>query len=135
MKTEYRQTIIEMVLQKFPAVWAIYLFGSFEGPYATPDSDIDVAVLSPKPLHNLQRWELAQAIATQLWHDVDLVDLRRASTVLRQQVCSQGRRIYCGNVFETELFETHVLSDYVRLNERRRGILEDIKMRGAVYAR
>lgn len=118
-----------------PSVWSIYRFGSADTPFERNDSDIDLAILSSKPLDSLACWELAQDLARRLGRDVDLVDLRFASTVLRQQVFQYGQRIYCTDHFLAEEFESRALSDYVRLNEARRGILKDIDARRRIYAR
>ena len=126
--------IIDRILQTMPGVWSIYRFGSADTPFERNDSDIDLAILLPKPVNNLVRWELAQDLARQLRRDVDLVDLRSASTVLRQQVFQCGRRIYCADPFLADEFESRTLSDYVRLNEARRGILKDIDARRRIYA-
>ena len=125
--------ILEIIFQAIPEIGAIYRFGSAGTPFERSDSDIDLAILSPKPITNLARWELAQDLARQLRRDVDLVDLRSASTVLRHQVFHQGQRIYCADPFLSEEFESRALSDYVRLNEARRGILEDVHNRERIH--
>jgi len=127
--------MIGRILQTAPEIWSIYRFGSADTPFERSDSDIDLAILSSKPLSSMARWELAQDLARHLRRDVDLVDLRSASTVLRQQVFQHGRRIYCADRFLADEFESRTLSDYVRLNEARRGILKDIYERGKIYAR
>lgn len=129
------EMIINRILKTIPQVWAIYRFGSAGTPFERPDSDIDLAILAPNPLDNLARWELAQSLAISLNKDVDLVDLQRASTVLRQQIVSHGQCIYCANRFTTEEFESRTLSDYVRLNESRQQILLDIQKRRKIHAR
>lgn len=129
------EMIINRILKTIPQVWAIYRFGSAGTPFERPDSDIDLAILAPNPLDNLARWELAQTLAISLNKDVDLVDLQRASTVLRHQIVSHGQCIYCANRFTTEEFESRTLSDYVRLNESRQQILRDIQKRRKIHAR
>lgn len=126
--------IIDRILQAIPEVWSIHRFGSADTPFERSDSDIDLAILTSKPLSSLVRWELAQDLARQLRRDVDLVDLRSASTVLRQQVFQHGQRIYCANRFLADEFESRTLSDYVRLNEARLSILNEIYERGRIYA-
>jgi predicted nucleotidyltransferase len=120
------------VLRVLPEAQAVYLFGSFGGPYEHPASDIDLAVLMSEPLEPVRRWELQEQLASVLGRDVDLVDLRDASTVLRMQVVDGGRVLFDGVPSERELFEAHTLSDYADLQWRRRGILEDIAARGTV---
>jgi predicted nucleotidyltransferase len=111
---------------------ALYLFGSCASPDARPDSDVDVAVLMPSSLEPVRRRGLQEKLATRLHRDVDLVDLREASTVLRQQVVQTGRLLHDGAPFERQLFEAHTLNDYADLQWWRRGILDDIAARGTV---
>ena len=46
------------------------------------------------------------------------VDLRNASTVMRMQVISTGRRLATYDALAQEAFEDHTYSAYARLNER-----------------
>ncbi len=112
---------------------AVYLYGSFAKGVACPDSDIDLALLAQAPLPPGVLAELASELMDLCGRAVDLVDLRQVPTVLRMQVITTGRRLWCRDRSACELFETHVLSDYVDLNERRAGILEDIRRRGSIY--
>lgn len=52
---------------------------------------------------------------------------------MQAQVVNTGRRLYCKDPFQVELFETTVFSSYVYLNEERREILRDIEERGSIY--
>lgn len=125
--------IVEIVRATVPGVYAIYRFGSFElgGPNAS--SDIDIAVLADRPFDAITRWELGQAIAVKLGRDVDLVDLRSATAVLRAQVLEHGRVLFDASPRERALFETRAMSEYARLNEERRDILRDIETRGTIH--
>ncbi|RNC68889.1 MAG: nucleotidyltransferase domain-containing protein [Desulfuromonadales bacterium] len=127
--------LVETLLDAIPACRAIYRFGSWGTDMQRPDSDIDLAVLPLQPLDPVYRWELAQTLASQAGRDVDLVDLLRASTVLRMQVVAHGERLYCADETETEQFEDVVFSSYARLNEERREILADVRHRGNIYGR
>ncbi len=125
--------IVELLRQHLPELTAIYCFGSSTTRYERPDSDVDLAVLASHPLNTARLWEVAQMVAQFLGTDVDLVDLLTASTVMRAQVISTGRRLYCSHQAECDCFEDFVYSAYARLNEERQGILQDIKQRGTVY--
>lgn len=128
------EMIVDRLVRAIPEVWAIYRFGSAGTRFERADSDIDLAILSPRPMTGVARWELAQDLARWLRRDVDLVDLVGASTVLRHQVVGCGQRIYCADRFAAEEFESRALSDYVRLNEVRRDLLGDIRQRGRIHA-
>lgn len=104
-----------------PAV--IYLFGSAARGAVRPDSDLDVAFLPPAPCDVWAVFQTAQALALRLRREVDLVDLRRASTVLRKEVLRTGRRLATFRAREADEFEMYTLSDYARLNEERAPVL------------
>ena len=58
--------------------------------------------------------------------DVDLVDLRQASTVLRVQILRDARMLLDADAAERARFEATALSAYARLNEERKQILADV---------
>ncbi len=126
-------SLIAYIRKAVPHLAALYRFGSAERGTARSDSDIDLAILLHKPLSELRRFELAQELAIQLHRDVDLVDLRSASTVMRMQVLSTGTCLASEDDAARREFEMYVYSDYARLNEERRDILDSIKKRGQVY--
>ncbi|MBI3541109.1 MAG: nucleotidyltransferase domain-containing protein, partial [Deltaproteobacteria bacterium] len=97
--------------------------------------DLDLGILCDRPLSALDRWNLQEELAKCLKRDIDLVDLRSASLVMKMQVITNGKRLYCKSVSLCEAFETYVYSAYCRFQEERKGILEDIEKRGSVYAR
>ena len=125
--------IVRLLRQQLPDVVAIYRFGSSITQNSRPDSDVDTAILPSHPLDSFRVWKVAQTLAQLVGTDVDLVDLLGATTVMRAQVISTGRRLYCGIGSECERFEDFVYADYARLNEERKGILQDIEQRGTVY--
>jgi predicted nucleotidyltransferase len=126
--------LIEFARQAIPDLIALYRFGSQAKGNGRPDSDVDLAVLARYPIPALRRFELAQELAAQLHRDVDLVDLRTASTVMCMQVISTGECLFTVSDRLQGEFEDLVYSAYARLNEERREILNDIRTRGSVYA-
>jgi uncharacterized protein len=124
---------VEQIVRAVPSTIAVYVFGSFATGTATTDSDVDVAVLAAAPLAADARWQLAQTLAIALRRDVDLVDLRQASTVLRVQVLGAGILLLETDRARRQEFEAVALGAYARLNEERRGIIDDIRARGSVY--
>jgi hypothetical protein len=114
---------------------ALYRFGSsVDGPLLA-DSDLDYALLARVPLDPVERFEIQEHLAGLLRRSVDLVDLRRASTVMRMQVISRGVVVAVSDAVEKERFELFVYASYARLNEERRDILAEIARRGRVYGR
>ncbi len=126
-------TIVQFLRGHIPDLVAIYQFGSQVRGDATPDSDIDLAILAKQPLPGERLFEFAQELAARLGRDVDLLDLKRASTVMRAQVIATGRVLDSTEDAARVEFEMYAYSDYARLNEERRELLHDIKTRGLVY--
>lgn len=125
--------LVDSLRKEFPRLLAVYRFGSFGTGYERPASDLDLAVYAGRPLPAVQLWRKAQDLASEVGRDVDLVDLASASAVMRAQVIHGGGRIYCADEVACETFEDYVYSSYARLNEERRGILQDVLRRGNVY--
>ncbi len=98
---------------------------------------MDLAVLLPytpeAPEETLSLWECAQQVSEALHVTVDLVDLRRASTVFRAQVVNTGIRVYARNSSTCDAFEVLAVSMYLRFNEERRDLLDDICRTGSVF--
>lgn len=125
--------IVETLCRSLPDVIAVYRFGSAGTPMELKQSDMDIAFLAGAPLPVAQVWAVGEEIATLVGRDVDLVDLRRASTVMRAQVILSGRRIFCFDCAVADEFETMAYSAYALLNEERREILDAISARGAIH--
>ena len=125
--------IVDTLRAAVPGLIAVYLFGSAARGQRRQESDVDVAVLATHPLAPETRWTLQERLADQLHSDVDLVDLRAASTVMRAQVLASDRVLYEADTNVRQRFEMHALSMYADLNETRAAILEDIHQRGQVY--
>lgn len=128
-----KELIVKTLLEQYPGLVTIYLFGSMAQENLVPRADLDLAILPRKPLDSFKTWKIAQDLSILLHYEVDLIDLLKASTVMRVQVISKGICLYEGNKIEREKFEDHVYSAYARLNEERKEIIEDIKKKGKVY--
>ncbi|MCC5887789.1 MAG: nucleotidyltransferase domain-containing protein [Gammaproteobacteria bacterium] len=126
------RSCIDLLRARLPQLRAIYLFGSMATGDGHADSDADLAVLGTAAFDGVRIFELAAELADVLHRDVDLIDLPKASTVMRAQIIAFGRRIF-GQGADLEAYECRSLSEYARLNEERAGILEDIARRGSVH--
>ncbi len=129
------QAIVEHLCRAIEGVVAVYRFGSTAQGTATGSSDTDIAVLAQTRLAPQQRFDVQEALAEKLRHDVDLVDLAAASTVMAMQVIAGGRLLYESAGGARGRFEDYTFSAYARLNEERRGILERVAAEGSVYGR
>ena len=126
-------TLVRRLRAALPDVQAVYLYGSQASGHTRSESDMDVAVLLPRTLAPDVRWSLAARLADGLRTDVDLLDLRAASAVMRYQVITTGRLLYERNAAERQRFELAAFNAYFDLNIERRAILDDIRRRGSVY--
>jgi len=124
-----------IIREALPDVVAVYRFGSTIRGEERAESDVDLAVLASAPLDPVRRFELQEQLAVALRRDVDLVDLRRASTVMAMQVVSTGEPIGVLDLIEKDRFEDYVFGAYARLNEERRAILQQVLRDGTVHGR
>jgi predicted nucleotidyltransferase len=127
--------IIETLRRALPDLVAIYRFGSTATGQAVRDSDVDIGVLPAAPIEPTFRWELQERLAVALHRPVDLVDLLRASTVMRMQVLESAILLFEHETAARLRFETAACSSYARLNEERRAILDQVRREGTVYGR
>jgi predicted nucleotidyltransferase len=131
-------TIIKEILACYPGTQGIYLFGSSGTDVERPDSDVDIALLLP-PVQaileqNLQSGRCRLSLVKRLRKDVDLINVRRISTVFQKEIIADGRLIYCADRFAVDEFEMLVLSYYQALNVERREILESFRATGRAYS-
>ncbi|MDQ4424727.1 MAG: nucleotidyltransferase domain-containing protein [Thalassolituus sp.] len=115
--------ILEYCLRRLSGLRLLYLFGSQASGDARPDSDWDIAFLADGDLDNVSRWHIAEELAAELGQDVDLVDLKEASTVLKMQIVQNGRLLY-GDSLGADLFEASTMTQYGHLQESRADILK-----------
>ena len=126
--------VLASVLAKIPNLIALYVFGSQVLGSLRPESDLDLAVLAPGYIDPTLLWSLSNEIASLVNGDVDLLDLRAASTVMQYQVISNGKTVWDIGL-QARLFEVAVLSEKLALDEAREPLLRTITREGHVYAR
>ncbi|GAB6152814.1 type II toxin-antitoxin system antitoxin [Desulfosporosinus burensis] len=112
----------------------IILFGSSVKGYFRDDSDIDVAFISDIDVKSYDLYLLAQALVIEVGREVDLVDLRQASTVFKAQIVGFGQVIHSNDPKKLAEFQIRTLKEYALLNEERAEILRNISARGSVYS-
>lgn len=123
-----REKILAPILERFPDTQGVYLFGSYDTQYETPESDLDLAVLLPHETArsiDLRDWiQLAGAVGVAAEIEkVDLINLRTVDTVFRFIIIGDERRVYTGDERACLEFEALTLSLYQNLNEERRDII------------
>ena len=111
----------------------IYIFGSTVKGTSNKNSDIDIAYLSDQKIDEYEIFMLAQELAGKINLDVDLIDLKKASTVFQAQVVSTGKVIYCINDSIRMNYEMKTFKMYAKLNEERQHIIDKIQERGSIF--
>jgi predicted nucleotidyltransferase len=129
------EPIILLLKQKIDDLQGIYLFGSQASGRSRPDSDIDLAVLAKTVINPVRRWEIAAECGIAVQRDIDLVDLRTATTVLQYQVITEGQRIYTIDEYSCDAFENCIMSEYLDFQMFRQPLIDAIRKRGSIYDR
>ncbi|OIK09247.1 hypothetical protein [Bacillus sp. MUM 13] len=76
---------------------------------------------------------MAQELADILKIEVDLANIRTASTVFQAQIYTTGPIIYSANDTLLKNLQMTALSMYAKLNEERQGIIKNIDENGTIY--
>ena len=133
--TPEAEALICTELQKaFSNALGIYAFGSRVQGTANAQSDLDLAVLVTGYADPLQLFEMANQLADKLGYEIDLLDLRAASTVMQHQVITTGRRLWAKDM-QADLFDVFVLNEKMALDELRAEQLNEIRKTGRVYGK
>ena len=133
--TPEAETLVCTELQKaFLNALGIYAFGSRIQGTANAQSDLDLAVLVAGYADPLQLFEMANQLADKLGYEVDLLDLRAASTVMQFQVITTGRRLWAKDV-RADLFDVFVLNEKLAFDEVRAEQLNEIRETGSIYGK
>ena len=126
--------LINQIKSSLPNVLAIYVFGSQITGHANENSDLDLAVLIDGHVETFDLWDLASQLSEIAGCDVDLLNMRLASTVMQYQILQTGRTLWVKQP-DAGIFESFILSEKINLDVLRKELLEDIDQRGSIYAR
>lgn len=127
-----RDAVVDLLRQRIPSLAAVWFFGSRASGDAGPESDLDVAFLADDPPGAVAIWDLSGELQDRVGVEVDLVDLRGATTVFQYQVVTKGERAWARDS-GAALYESFILSERTALEEARRPLLEDIRREGRVH--
>lgn len=124
--------IVRAILAEFPECMAIHAFGSRVSGHFDHGSDLDLAILLPGYADPARLWNLSEKLVSMVGCEVDLIDMRAASTVMQHRILMTGRRLMATQP-GADLFECFVMSEKTALDEARAGLLRDIGKRGKIY--
>ena len=128
-------TARDALVAAFPRAWAIYVYGSFARGDDSPKSDIDLALLLPPDETIGDSLSVISEIAIRVHREIDLVDLRRVSDVLRREVLAEGRVLFISQQDRVLEWEGAAISRYQRYREEVGDLLKDFRETGIGYGR
>ncbi len=124
--------VLKSLQAALPNLQSLYAFGSRVRGDATASSDLDLAVLVEGYVEPTTVFELAGTLADLVGCPVDLLDFRRASTIMQHQILTTGV-CWWRKDFRVALYEAAIMSDKTELDAARRDLLSDIAKRGSIY--
>lgn len=133
MDEQIKKQIVDVLVPELKPVFLI-VFGSYAKGLARLNSDIDIAFYcEDEETSTYDTFMLAQKLANKIKMEVDLVDLKKANTVFLAQIFSTGEVIYCTDENIRVREQMKALSMYVKLNEDRLEVIQQIEKRGSIY--
>ena len=112
------------MLSRFPAVQAVYLFGSHAQGRATPDSDVDLALVGSRDALQAAKLEILADLTAEGVDQVDLVVLDGADPSLRFEAVHVNCLVYArpdfdhGSYFSRTLREFFDLEPYLSIQRQ-----------------
>ncbi|GAX90214.1 type VII toxin-antitoxin system MntA family adenylyltransferase antitoxin [Effusibacillus lacus] len=125
--------LVTELLSERLSPYTLYLFGSGAQGKMREDSDLDIAYLTDKEVSDYESFMLAQELADQLGLEVDLVNLKKASTVFQAQIIGKGKVILDLDPPRRMMYQIRILKDYALLNEERQCIFDKLQERGSIF--
>ena len=133
LSSSNKKEIVKLILAELPSTQAVYLYGSMARNEGRADSDVDIAVVQMQPLDANTVMLLRSKLGVLLGRDIDMLDMRRASTEMAFQALAGSVCLFGGNDVDVAIYETSLMSMYSDLTIERRDILSDVVTRGNVY--
>lgn len=132
LQDKVKKDIVEFINKELN-IKIIYLFGSFAKGEGRQDSDIDLAIYSTSNIDEYELFILAGNLSFKVKRDVQIINIKNASTVFAAQIVGLGEVLYCDDEEFRANYEIRIFKDYAKLNEERADILEVIEREGKVY--
>lgn len=126
-----QEKIVDYFLDKKPKL--IYLFGSYAKNINRDESDIDIAVLLGTPMESREKYKYKMELVDLLGKEIDLIDLADANIILKHQIVTTGKTLFCRTNLEKDEFKYGVISCYYQYKEDIDIVKKSIKKRGHVW--
>jgi predicted nucleotidyltransferase len=104
---------LEDVFRRYPAIQAVYVFGSTGSGKTHQGSDLDLAIVSRSMTLKDKKLALLTDLARCGFCDVDLVFLDPKDIVLKYEAIRQNRLIYAANDFDRGSMYSRVIRQYL----------------------
>jgi predicted nucleotidyltransferase len=101
------------VFQRYPAIQAVYVFGSIGSGKMHTESDLDLAIVSRSMTLKEKKLQLLTDLASLGFCDVDLVFLDTEDIVLKYEAVRQNRLIYATHDFDRGSMYSKVVRQYL----------------------
>ena len=115
---------IQQILTRHGGIRVAILFGSLAKGRATPESDLDLAVLMDAPLSAETKMVLIDDLSQAIGRPVDLIDLRVAGEPILGQILKHGIRLLGSDTDYAELIKRHLFEEADFMPYRRRILAE-----------
>lgn len=115
---------IQEVLSQHGGIRVAILFGSLAKGRATPESDLDLAVLMDVPLSAETKMALIGDLSQAMGRPVDLIDLSVTGEPILGQILKYGVRLLGSDTDYAELIKRHLFDEADFMPYRRRILAE-----------
>ncbi|MDP2031002.1 MAG: nucleotidyltransferase domain-containing protein [Thiobacillus sp.] len=115
---------IQQVLTLHGGIRLAILFGSLAKGRATPESDLDLAVLMDTPVSAEIKMALIGELSQAVGRPVDLIDLRVTGESILGQILKYGVRLMGSDTDYAELIKRHLFEEADFMPYRRRILAE-----------
>ncbi|MGB6129454.1 MAG: nucleotidyltransferase domain-containing protein [Psychrilyobacter sp.] len=126
-----QEKIIDYFMDKNPKL--LYLFGSYAKNINRDESDIDIAVLLETSMESKEKYKYKMELVDLLEKEIDLIDLFDANIILKHQIVTTGKNLFCRSNLERDEFKYGVISCYYQYREDIDIVKKSIKKRGYVW--
>lgn len=104
---------LQDVFQRYPAIQAVYVFGSIGSGKTHPGSDLDLAIVPRTITLKEKKLLILTDLARRGFCDVDLVFLDTKDIVLKYEAVRQNRLIYSTSDFDRGSMYSKVIRQYL----------------------
>jgi len=106
------KTLFKDIFKKYPAIRAVYLFGSMASGKAYAESDLDLAVISDDPALAEKKLDILTDLAQAGMCNVDLVFPTDNDIVLQYETIKQNNLIYHVPGFDRGAIYSKIIRKY-----------------------